>query len=96
MRQSHTHQLPHSLNPDEVIQSSPPPDDAISYYTQCSRLSVDVPHGDIVLMFDDPLFNDDPPLNEPFEDVPFAQSPACNKSPLQGEISIHHPLINGA
>ena len=42
-------------------------------------------------MLDDPLFNDDLPLNEPFEDLP-----ARNKPPLQDKTSIHHPLINGA
>ena len=43
-----------------------------SQHTPCSQLSLlDVPHGDIP-MFDDPFINNDPPLNEPFEDFPFA------------------------
>jgi len=83
---------------DAAIQSSPPPDDAISYAflrnfqdSPRSNLSLfDVPHGDIPPMFDDPFFNDDPPLNEPFD----VRSPERSKSPLD-EICIHHPLING-
>jgi len=84
---SHTYRLSHIPNPDEAIQSSPPPQ-----YTPRSGLSLlDIP------IYDNPLFNNDPPLDEPFEDVPFAQSPARNKSPLEDGIIIHHhPLINGA
>jgi hypothetical protein len=43
-------------------------------------------------MADDPLFNNDPPFNEPFDDLLFMR----NESPLQGETSVCHPLINGA
>ena len=96
------------LNPDKVIQSSPPPDDTIyaspqdfRYVPRSSLLLPDTPHSDIPmfndLLFDDDLPLNDPPLNEPFEDVPPTRSPACDnlKSPLQDETSFHHPLING-
>jgi hypothetical protein len=93
---------------DPLFNDDPPLNEPFNY----------LPHGDIPMFDDDdPLFNDDP-LNEPFEDlphgepmfdddnplfnddgsfedVPFARSPVRNKSPLQDEISIHHPLING-
>jgi len=46
-------------------------------------------------MFDDPFFNNDP-FNEPFEDVPFPQSPVRDESPLPDETNIYHPWINGA
>lgn len=82
-----------TLNLDEAIQSlsSPPPDASPlarnSQYTPRSRLSpLDVPHGNIPV-FDDPLFNDDPRVNEAFDDLP-----ARNESLDE----IHHPLINGA
>lgn len=97
------HRSHHSLNLDEapIVQSSPLPDDAIYYASpRNSQHSQHTPPHSDVPMFDDPLqvFNVDPPLNEPFEDVPFAQSPARNKSPSpsQDEIRIYHPLINGA
>lgn len=93
-RRSLTH---HSLNPDSdaAIQSSPPPDDAISYaslrnlqHSPHSNHSLLASDGDIPPMFDDL------PLNEPFKDVQFAQSPERGESPLD-ENYIYHPLING-
>ena len=72
----------HILNPDEAIRSSLPPDDAVSHTSSPRNFHEDIP------MFDDPL------LDEPFEDLLLAQSPARSESPL-AEVSIH-PLLNGA
>jgi len=78
----------HDFNTDEGIQSSPPPDDTISYvtaspqnshYTPRSRLStLDVRDSDAELpIFDDPFYinaNGDPPFNNdpPFNDDPLS------------------------